>query len=173
MLVRGRLSGAAAAATSFGRADESRFSVRDGCAGGRDRVGRRGGFGFGWSTRRLLVVDTQFRTAPSDIVEAGGAFADCTQVTDLVVGGEQIGPNKVLFFGDKLVQCAEGTVTIHYNATFNFAAGKKTSGHWFVVDSTLPGVTSGFGTVRGDNSACEVADYSDGCILDTFAGTVE
>jgi hypothetical protein len=121
----------------------------------------------------FFVVDTQFRTAPSDIVEAGGAFADCTQVTDLVVGGEQIGPNKALFFGDKLVQCAEGTVTIHYNATFNFAGGKKTSGHWFVVDSTLPGVTSGFGTVRGDNSACEVANDSDGCILDTFAGTVE
>jgi hypothetical protein len=120
----------------------------------------------------FFVVDTQFRTTPSDIVDAGGAFAGCTQVTDLSNGGEQIGPNKALFFGDKLVECAGGTVTIHYNATFNFHGGKKTSGHWFVVDSTLPGVTSGFGTVRGDNSACQVADDSDGCILDTFAGTV-
>jgi hypothetical protein len=133
-----------------------------------------GGAASAWAGPQgdFFVVDTQFRTGPSDIVEAGGAFADCTQVTDLSNGGEQIGPNKGLFFGDKLIQCADGTVTIHYNAAINFASGKKTSGHWFVVDSTLPGVTSGFGTVRGDSSACQVADDSGGCILDTFAGTV-
>ena len=122
----------------------------------------------------FFVVDTQFRSGPNDIVEAGGAFADCTQVTDLALpGGEQIGPNKVLFFGDKLVQCAAGTVTIHYNAALNFSSDKKTSGHWFVVDSTVSGITSGFGTVRGDSSACVVSDDSEGCILDTFAGVVE
>ena len=121
----------------------------------------------------FFVVDTQFRAGPSDIVDAGGAFADCTQVTDLASGAEQTGPNKVLFFGDKLVQCADGTVTLHYNAALNFSSGKKTSGHWFVVDSTVPGITDGFGTVRGDNSACVIADDSEGCILDTFAGAVE
>jgi hypothetical protein len=92
-------------------------------------------------------------------------------VLDLGGIAEQIGPRKVIFIGDKLVQCDGGEVVIHYNAVLN-ASGKKTSGHWFVVDSTLPGVTSGFGTVRGDSSACEIADGSDGCILDTFAGEV-
>ena len=120
-----------------------------------------------------FVVDTQFRAGPSDIVEAGGAFADCTQVTDINAGGEQIGPNKGLFFGDKLVQCGDDTVTLHYNAAINFSSGKKTSGHWFVLESTVPGITEGFGTVRGDNSACVIADDSEGCILDTFAGVVQ
>ena len=119
-----------------------------------------------------FVVDTQFRESPSDIVDAGGAFAECTSVTDVNGGGEQTGPNKVLFFGDKLVQCGEDSVTIHYNATINLKSSKKTSGHWFVVESTVPGITEGSGTVRGDNSACVVAEDSDGCILDIFAGRV-
>ena len=116
-----------------------------------------------------FIVNTNDVTSP--IVEAGGAFADCTTVTDLFVAAEQIGPNRLLFIGDKLVECAEGDVTIHFNATFNFQGGKKTSGHWFVVDSTLPGVTEGFGTVRGDGSRCEPGP--DGfCILDVFEGEV-
>ena len=119
-----------------------------------------------------FIVDTQFIDAPSDIVEAGGAFSDCTQVLDLGGIGEQIGPRKVIFIGDKLVQCASGEVLIHYNATLNFESGKKTSGHWFVVESTVPGITDGFGTVRGDSSRCELVEGSEGCILDVFEGTV-
>ncbi|MGH3507371.1 MAG: hypothetical protein ACRDO2_09230 [Nocardioidaceae bacterium] len=118
-----------------------------------------------------FIVDTQFIDAPSDIVEAGGAFADCTQVLDLGGIAEQIGPRKELFIGDKLVQCASGEVVIHYNAEHVFGH-KKTHGHWFVVESTVPGITEGFGTVRGDGSRCEVAEGSGGCILDVFAGTV-
>ena len=120
----------------------------------------------------FFVVDTQFREGPSDIVSAGGAFADCTSVTDVNAGGEQIGPKRVLFFGDKIVQCGDDTVTIHYNATINLSSSKKTSGHWFVAESTVPGITEGSGTVRGDNRACVVAVDSGGCILDTFAGAV-
>ena len=119
-----------------------------------------------------FIVDTQFIDAPSDIVEAGGAFSDCTQVVDLGGIAEQIGPRKLLFIGDKLVQCASGEVVIHYNAQLNYEAGKKTHGHWFVAESTVPGITEGFGTVRGDSSRCELAEGSEGCILDVFAGTV-
>jgi hypothetical protein len=116
-----------------------------------------------------FVVNTNDVTSP--IIEAGGAFADCTTVTDLWGSAEQIGPNRLLFIGDKLVECDSGDVTIHFNATINFNAGKKTRGHWFVVESTLPGVTDGFGTVRGDNSHCDPGP--DGfCILDVFAGDV-
>jgi hypothetical protein len=116
-----------------------------------------------------FIVNTNDVTSP--IVEAGGAFADCTSVTDVEGGVEQIGPRKLLFFGDKLVECDGGDVLIHFNATFNFNAGKKTRGHWFVVESTLPGVTEGFGTVRGDNSDCEPGPEGF-CILDVFEGDV-
>jgi hypothetical protein len=116
-----------------------------------------------------FVVNTNDVTSP--IIEAGGAFADCTTVTDLWGTAEQIGPNRLLFIGDKLVECDSGDVTIHFNATINFNAGRKTRGDWSVVESTLPGVTDGFGTVRGDNSHCDPGP--DGfCILDVFAGDV-
>ena len=120
-----------------------------------------------------FVVETQFWDAASPIVDAGGAFADCTSVTDLGGIGEQFSPNRIIFIGDKLVECEGGDVVIHYNATINGQAGKKTYGHWFVDESTLPGVTAGFGTVRGDGSQCQVADGSGGCILDVFAGRTE
>ena len=104
-----------------------------------------------------FVVNTQdpASVVDSPIVEAGGVFSGCTTVTDLGGIAEQIGPSKVLFIGDKEVTCAGGSVVIHYNAVMNFKQGRKTSGHWFVVESTLPGVTDGFGTVRGDNAVCE------------------
>jgi hypothetical protein len=116
-----------------------------------------------------FIVNTNDVTSP--IVEAGGAFADCTSTTELNGLAEQISPSKVLFIGDKLIECASGDVVIHYNATLNFNAGKKTRGHWFVVESTLPGVTEGFGTVRGDSSNCEPGPEGF-CILDVFEGDV-
>jgi hypothetical protein len=120
----------------------------------------------------FFVVDTQFWDAPSPIIDAGGAFSGCSSVVDLGGIGEQISPRRLIFIGDKLVQCDDGDVTIHFNATLT-GSGKRTSGHWFVTDSTLPGVTDGFGTVRGDNTACQVAAGSDGCIRDVFAGDTQ
>ncbi len=118
-----------------------------------------------------FVVNTQDLPS-SPIVEAGGAFTGCTSVTDLGVIGEQVGPQKVMFIGDKRVHCANGYVDIHYNATLNFSSGKRTSGHWFVDASTVPGISDGFGTVRGDNTRCTPIAPSEFCILDTFAGDV-
>ena len=117
-----------------------------------------------------FVVNTQFWGEPSPIVEAGGSFADCTSVTDLFNGAEQIAARKLLFFGDKRVDCADGSVVIHYVAEFNFVAARRTSGHWYVVESTVPGIGEGYGTVRGDSTACELLAGSEGCIRDTFAG---
>ncbi|MGN6578198.1 MAG: hypothetical protein ACTHKG_21195 [Nocardioides sp.] len=120
-----------------------------------------------------FVVNTQEGSSP--IVDAGGAFASCTSVTDLSAGGEQIGPRKVLYFGDKEVTCAGDVVVIHYVAEMNFESGKRTSGYWYVVteESTLPGATEGGGTVRGDNTRCTPAAPGGFCILDTFAGDVQ
>lgn len=126
--------------------------------------------------RDYFVVNTQDpnQLATSPIVESGGAFSTCTSVTDLEGLGEQIGPKKVIFIGEKQVNCAGGVVVIHYNAEINIASGKRTSGNWFVVteDSTLQGATAGFGTVRGDNTRCEPITPSEFCILDTFSGYV-
>jgi hypothetical protein len=121
--------------------------------------------------RDYFIVNTGISETPggsSPIIESGGAFAGCTTVTDLSGGAEQITPRKVLFFGDKQVNCPGGTVTIHFVADINFQAGRKTSGYWFVVESTLPGVSEGGGTVRGDNTQCEPQP----CIQDVFRGTV-
>lgn len=120
----------------------------------------------------FFVVNTQVGVSP--IVESGGAFADCDAVEDVGEAiAEFVSPNKVIFIGDKRVLCDGGDVLIHFNATLNLASSKRTSGHWFVVDSTLEGVTSGFGTVRGDNRRCTPAPGTDFCILDTFSGDTE
>jgi hypothetical protein len=119
----------------------------------------------------FFTVETQFWADPSPIVASGGSFADCTSVTDLGGSFEQTGPNQGFFFGDKQVNCATGTVTIHYVVDFYGRDGRKTSGHWFVTESTVPGISDGFGTLRGDAARCQIADGSDGCILDAFAGT--
>lgn len=63
-------------------------------------------------------------------------------------------------------------VLISYEATSNVASGRRTSGTWQVIDSTLDGVESGGGQVKGDAARCTVGPGSDGCILDTFRGSV-
>jgi hypothetical protein len=122
--------------------------------------------------RTTFVVDTQFISAPSTIVSASGPLSSCTHAVDLEGDGVQTGPRTVLFFGVKELQCASGTVTISYEATSNFASGRRTSGTWQVIDSTLAGVESGGGQVKGDNARCTPQAGSDGCILDTFRGSV-
>lgn len=128
------------------------------------------------SNQDYIVVNTQDPGAVPDspILDSGGAFESCTTVTDLWGIGEQIGPKKVIFIGEKQVNCTGGVVVIHYNAELNFSSGKRTSGNWFVVteDTTLPGVSEGDGTVRGDNTRCTPISPSEFCILDTFSGTV-
>ena len=121
--------------------------------------------------RVTFVVDTQFVNAPSDMTGTG-PLESCTQVLDLGGGGVPTGPNTVLFFGAKELQCAGGTVTIEYEATMNFRKGRRTSGTWWVVESTLPGVTGGGGQLKGDNERCTLEAGSEGCILDTFTGFV-
>jgi hypothetical protein len=119
-----------------------------------------------------FVVDTQFiEGADNEIVDSGGSFAGCTTVFDLWGGGEQTGPNSQVFFGDKEVTCPDGTVTVHYVAERKGSGTRRTTGYWYVVESTVPGISEGFGSVRGDASRCTPLPEAGGCIIDTFAGT--
>ena len=52
-----------------------------------------------------------------------------------------------------------------------FAVG-RTFGSWYVVSSSLAGVTAGSGRLKGDCRTCEVLPESGGCILDVFTGQV-
>jgi hypothetical protein len=123
-------------------------------------------------SRTTFVVNTQFWDEPSPIVSATGPLASCTSVQDEPGLATQTGPRTVLFSGVKTLNCAGGTVTITFEATLNFAAGRKTFGTWSVVDSTLPGVSFGGGRLTGDSTRCELLPGSEGCILDTFSGFV-
>lgn len=124
------------------------------------------------SGKTELVVNTQFGPISSPVVSATGPLATCTSVSDLETDAVQTGPRTVLFFGTKLVDCVGGDVMVAFEATLNFVAGRKTSGSWNVVSSTLAGVASGGGQLKGDGARCEVLDGSDGCILDRFFGRV-
>jgi hypothetical protein len=117
-----------------------------------------------------FVVDTQFRRGPNDIVDAGGAFADCTTVRDLWGAATQLSPQRFLFEGEKKISCDGGSVTIYYAATA--ASGQVTIGTWTITSSTLAGATSGGGAVHGDTSLCTPVRAGGGCILDTFTGDV-
>ena len=120
-----------------------------------------------------FVVNTQIGLPTSPIVAATGPLSTCTTATEHA-GGQAIptGPRSLLFVGTKTLDCANGTVTIAYQATINTASGRKTFGTWSVVDSTLPGVEFGGGRVAGDNARCELLAGAEGCILDTFTGGV-
>jgi hypothetical protein len=63
-------------------------------------------------------------------------------------------------------------VEIEYVARLT-AGGRRTAGEWWVIASTLPGATTGSGTVVGDFSACTPAPGPNGCVLDAFAGDVQ
>ncbi|QIK65512.1 hypothetical protein G7072_03390 [Nocardioides sp. HDW12B] len=122
--------------------------------------------------RTTFVIDTQFVPGPSAIVSATGPLSSCTSALDLEGDGVETGPRTVLFSGVKLLQCGSETVTVSYEASINLATGRRTSGTWQVVDSTLAGVESGGGQVKGDAARCTIQAGSDGCILDTFRGSV-
>jgi hypothetical protein len=123
-------------------------------------------------TKASFTVSTQFSPEPSPILAATGPFTACTTVTDLGGDAADIGPNKVLFTGEKRLNCDGGTVVLAYEARLNLAAGRKTFGTWTILESTLAGVETGGGRLKGDAARCEILPGSEGCILDVFTGHV-
>lgn len=134
-------------------------------------------------TLTTFTVDTQFVDGPSQIVAASGPLAACTQVTDLANATDLRTHNQLVFSGLKQLSCGAATVTVGYQAFISLPAfqnpnvqptggGFKTLGTWWVVDSTLAGVSSGGGTLMGDNRSCTLAAGSGGCITDLFRGSV-
>jgi hypothetical protein len=133
-------------------------------------------------TRTSFTVDTQFVDGPSDIIAATGPLAVCTQVTDLENNGDQKSHNQIVFFGVKQLTCGTATVTVGYRAFITLPAlqtdvipaggGYRTIGDWWVLASTLPGVSSGGGKLTGDNRTCTLDEGSFGCITDSFRGAV-
>jgi hypothetical protein len=129
-------------------------------------------------TRTTLVVDTQFAPTDSAVVAATGPLAACTSVTD--ASNDPVGRtrNQPLFGGEKILHCGAATVTLGYEAfitapDYHAAGGAFTThGQWWVVDSTLAGVSSGGGVLLGDGRRCTPDVGSEGCILDTFSGSV-
>lgn len=129
-------------------------------------------------TRTTLVVETQFVPTDSAVVAATGPLAACTSVTD--ASDEPVGRtrNQPLFGGMKVLHCGTATVTLGYQAFITFpdghasGGGFTTHGTWWVIDSTLPGVSSGGGVLSGDARRCMPTPESGGCILDTYRGSV-
>ena len=129
-------------------------------------------------TRTSFTVDTQFIAGDSAVVDATGPLAACTSVTDASV--EPVGRtrNQPLFGGQKVLHCGTATVTLGYEALITLpddhaaGGGFTTHGSWWVVSSTLPGVSSGGGLLIGDTRRCTPAAGSGGCILDMFSGSV-
>ena len=134
-------------------------------------------------TMTMFTVDTQFVEGPSEIVAASGPLSSCTEVTDLENHGELRTHNQLVFTGVKQLSCGASTVTVGYQAFITIPAfqnpnvlpaggGFKTLGTWWVVSSTLAGVSSGGGTLMGDNRTCTLDEGSGGCITDLFRGSV-
>jgi hypothetical protein len=129
-------------------------------------------------TRTSFTVDTQFVAGDSMIVAASGPLATCTSVSDASNEPQGRTHSQALFTGNKILHCGESTVVIGYEAFISFPAPPAsggaftTHGKWWVEESDLPGVTSGGGTLMGDSRRCELAAGSEGCILDTFMGSV-
>jgi hypothetical protein len=129
-------------------------------------------------TRTTLVVDTQFAPTDSAVVAASGPLAACTSVTD--ASNDPVGRtrNQPLFSGEKILHCGTATVTLGYQAFITAPDGNAsggaftTHGSWWVIDSTLPGVSSGGGVLLGDGRLCVPSAESQGCILDTYKGSV-
>ena len=131
----------------------------------------------------MFTVDTQFVDGPSDIVAASGPLSSCTQVTDLEGNSDGRTHNQLVFSGVKELTCGTASVTIGYQAFITLPAlqnpnvlpaggGYKTFGTWWVLESTLAGVSSGGGALIGDTRTCTLDPGSGGCITDMFRGSV-
>jgi hypothetical protein len=134
-------------------------------------------------TPTSFTVDTQFVVGPSDITAATGPLSACTQVTGVEQSTDLRTHNQLVFSGTKLLTCGSATVTVGYRAFISIPAFQnptvlpaggayKTQGDWWVIDSTLAGVTSGGGKLTGDSRTCTPDEGSGGCITDTFRGFV-
>ena len=134
-------------------------------------------------TPTSFTVDTQFVDGPSDITAATGPLSSCTEVRDLENFGDLRTHNQLVFSGVKELTCGTATVTVGYQAFITLPAfqnpnvlpeggGYRTFGDWWVIDSTLPGVSSGGGKLAGDSRTCTRDAGSEGCITDTFRGFV-
>ena len=134
-------------------------------------------------TPTSFTVDTQFRAGPSDVIAASGPLASCTQVTDLETAADPRTHNQLVFSGVKLLTCGSATVTIGFNAFITIPAFQNpkvipaggaftTHGDWWVLESTLAGVSSGGGTLIGDGRSCIPNEGSGGCVTDAFRGFV-
>lgn len=134
-------------------------------------------------TPTSFTVNTQFRAAPSNIIAASGPLAACTQVTDLVNLTDLRTHNQLVFSGVKQLTCGSATVTVGYQAFITIPALQNpnvfprggaftTHGEWWVISSTLTGVSSGGGKLEGDNRTCIPDADSTGCITDSFEGVV-
>lgn len=134
-------------------------------------------------TRTMFTVDTQFVDGPSDIVAASGPLSTCTQASEVEGSADLRTHNQLVFSGVKELACGSATVTIGYRAFITLPAlqnpnvvpaggGYKTFGTWWVLESTLDGVSSGGGELIGDNRTCTLDPGSGGCITDQFRGFV-
>ena len=118
-----------------------------------------------------LIVNTLFdSTIDSPVVEAAGVFAGCTTVTDLD-SDIKFPIGTAVFSGTKQINCDDGTIIVAYTATPAKRVG-GTHGSWRVIGGTgaFAGLTGG-GRLTGDSNACDPMG-TDGCILDTFTGTL-
>ena len=123
-----------------------------------------------------FVIDTQFSDADADVA-GWGAFASCTSATSVNDEPDGRTHSQALFSGLKILHCADdSTVTVGFTAFITFPAPTgqggafKTFGDWWVVDSTVAGVSAGGGKLMGDSRTCEIEPGSGGCITDTFRG---
>lgn len=118
-----------------------------------------------------LVVNTQFEAETSPVVKARGAFRGCTSVQDLYGDAVDLGYT-LAFYGIKEVTCAGGDVVLSYGVLLSTRREGVTYGSWDILASTLPGVTSGGGRLRGNPDRCVDLSGDEGCVLDTFSGRV-
>lgn len=119
-----------------------------------------------------LLVNTQLGRSDSPVLDASGPLDGCTTVVDLDTSVSHPDPDTDVYRGAKRVTCDGGDVIIQYEAVMSRAAMGHTTGTWMIVSSTLSGVTGGSGQLVGNGEECEVLAGSEGCILDTYTGTV-
>jgi hypothetical protein len=118
-----------------------------------------------------MVVKTIFDPAQDSVVlEATGAFSECTTVTQLAEANKFVRGTAV-FSGLKQINCSGGTIVLAYSATFDKTL-PGAHGSWHVVGGTgaYAGLNGG-GRLTGDDYACDPTG-SDACVLDTYTGTL-